>query len=147
MPYEVSFTRRVPVVDREQYINDCCIGGDVLVKQLLPSLRARYTDIQTNQEDWGWFIWFRKGSVRLAIDIFTDDPDEGAFRVHLTSRTTRLLVLNTVVDTSELDELRALVASELAAWVDGEVRITRLDRDYSNTNHDMYHRVVVGERV
>jgi len=137
MPYEVSFTRRVAVGDREQYINDCCVGGDVVVNRLLPSVRARYTDVQTNQEDWGWFIWFRKGSVRLAIDVFTDDPDGGVFRVHLTSRTKRLLGLDTVVDTSELEELRALVASELAAWVEGVVRITRLDRNYSETNDEV----------
>jgi len=131
MPYEVCFTKRVPIVDREQYINTCCIGGDVVVDQLLPSVRARYTDIQTNQEDWGWFIWFRQGKVRLAVDVFTDDPDEGIFRVHLTSRTKRLLVLDTVVDTSELEELRTLIASELEAWVGGALKITRLDRNES----------------
>ena len=131
MPYALSFTRRVAVVDREQYINDCCIGGDVVVNQLLPSVRARYTDVLTNQEDWGWFIWFRKGSVKLAIDVFTDDPDEGAFRVHLTSQAKRLLLLDTVVDTAELEELRELVASELASWVGDAIRITRLDRHYS----------------
>ena len=131
MPYEVSFTKRVTVVDREQYINECCIGGDVVLNHLLPAVRVRYTDVQMNQEDWGWFIWFRKGGVRLAIDIFTDDPDEGAFRVHLTSRTKRLLVLDTVVDTPELEELRALVAAELVGWVGGAVRVTRLDRNYS----------------
>ena len=130
MPYEVSFTKRVPVVDREQYINDCCVGGDVVVDHLLPTVQARYLDIQTNQEDWGWFIWFRKDQIKLAIDVVTDDPDEGAFRIHLTSRTKRLLVLDTVVDTPELEELRAFVASELAAWVGDGVRITRLDPNY-----------------
>ena len=79
MPDAVSFTKRVSVVDREQYINDCCIGGDIVVNQLLPSVEARYSDIQTHQEDWGWFIWFRSGSVQLAIDVFTDNPDEGTF--------------------------------------------------------------------
>src|SRR5207244_275388 len=116
MPYAVSFTKRVSVVDREQYINDCCIGGDVVVNQLLPYVKARYSDIQTHQEDWGWFIWFRKGNVRLAIDVFTDNPDEGDFRIHLTSRTKRFLFLNSVIDTSELEELRSLVASYLASW-------------------------------
>jgi hypothetical protein len=53
MPYQVSFSRRVGIVDRERYINDCCIGGDAVVDHLLPSVRARYTDIQTNQEDLG----------------------------------------------------------------------------------------------
>ena len=90
---------------------------------------AHYTDIQTIQEDWGWFIWFRNGNISLAIDVFTDDFDEGAFRVHLTSRTKRLLVLDTVVDTSELEELRALIVSELATWVGSAPKIARLDRN------------------
>ena len=128
MPYELSFTKRVPEVDRERYFNECCVGGDVVVDRLLPAVRARYASIQTNQEDWGWFIWFRQGNVRLAIDVFTDDPDEGVFRVHLTARTRRLLVLDTVVDTPELEDLRALVVAELTAWVGGSgVRTTRLD--------------------
>lgn len=133
MPYEVSFTKRVAAGDREQYINDCCIGGDVVVDRLLPSVRARYADVQTNQEDWGWFIWFRKGNIRLAIDVFTDDPEEGVFRVHLTSRTRRLLVLDTVIDTPELEELRTLVEAELAGWIGNAPRIIRLDRNYSET--------------
>jgi len=131
MPYEVSFTKRVPIVDRDQYINDCCIGGDVVVDQLLPSIRAQYENVQTNQEDWGWFIWFRKGKVRLAFDVFTDDSKAGAFRVHLTSRTKRWLVLNSVIDTPELEDLRARVGSVLIDWVGGAVKITRLDRNYS----------------
>ncbi len=98
--------------------------------QLLPSIRARYTDVQTDQEDWGWFIWFRKASVRLAVDVFTEDPDEGIFRIHLTSRIQRLLVLDRVVDTPELEELRALIETELAARVGSAVRITRLDHNY-----------------
>jgi hypothetical protein len=137
MPYEVSFTKRVPINDREDYINECCVGGDAVRDRLLPAVRARYGDVDTNQEDWGWFIWCRKGKVGLAIDVFTDDPDEGAFRIHLTSRIKRLLVLDTVVDTSELDDLRALVTSELAAWAGGVVRVTRLDRNYSEENDDV----------
>jgi hypothetical protein len=128
MPYEISFVKRVPIGDREQYINECCIGGDVVVNQLLPSVQARYADVQTEQEDWGWFIWFRKDNLRLAIDVFTDDHDEGAFRIHLTSRIKRLLVRDRVVDSPELEELRALVVSELEAWVGGGVSVTRIDR-------------------
>ena len=127
MPYELSFTKRVPVIDRELYINACCVGGDVVVNRLLPAVRARYAGIQTNQEDWGWFIWFRQGHVRLAVDVFTDDPDEGVFRVLLTSRTRRLLVLDTVVDTPELEDLRALVVAELTAWAGAQVSIAHLD--------------------
>jgi hypothetical protein len=121
VPYELSFTRAVRIQDRDQYINECCVGGDVVRDELLPIVTARYEDVQTEQEDWGWFIWFRKGPVRLAIDIFTDDPDVGAFRIHLTSRTKRLLVFDRVTDTPELDELREAVTARLTVWA-GHVR-------------------------
>ena len=122
MPYELSFTKRVSIADRERYFNDCCIGGDLVTDQLMPMVQQHYTDVQTNQEDWGWFIWFRKGDVRLAIDVFTDDPDIGAFRIHLTSRVKRMLVLDAIVDTPELEELRTLVMGELSPWVGGNVK-------------------------
>ena len=130
MPYEISFTRAVAILDREQYINECCIGGDLVVNQLLPSVRDRYTDIQTNQEDWGWFIWFRKDHVRLAIDVYTEDPEEGVFKIHLTSRIKKLLVMDTVADTPELEELRSLVEAELRAWGAARIVTTRLDPKY-----------------
>ena len=34
MPYILEFTRPVTITDAEQYINDCCIGGDVIVDAL-----------------------------------------------------------------------------------------------------------------
>jgi hypothetical protein len=116
VPYELSFTKAVGVRDREQYINECCIGGDVVRDALLPLVSSRYEDVQTEQEDWGWFIWFRKGPVRLAIDIFTDDPEIGAFRIHLTSRVKRFLGFERVVDSPELDALRDTVIDVLSAW-------------------------------
>jgi len=66
MPYTLSFLKQVDIVDSEQYINDCCIGGDIVLEQLLPSLTARYIDLQSNQEDWGWFAWFEHSRNRLA---------------------------------------------------------------------------------
>jgi len=130
MPYEVSFKKPVPLLDREEYINECCVGGDAVVNRLLPSIQARHTDIQTNQEDWGWFIWFRMGNVRLAIDVFTDDSQEGQFRIHLTSRTRRLFLFERVTDTDELEDLRSLVESELRAWDGRGIKVEHLDRNY-----------------
>jgi hypothetical protein len=130
MPYELSFTKRLQIPDREHYINECCVGGDLVVSQLLAPVEARYEDIQTEQEDWGWFIWFRDGSTRLAVDVFTDDPEAGQFRIHLTSRITRMLVGDKIVDTPELEELRRLVLSELSGWVDGTITIGSLDEKY-----------------
>lgn len=115
MPYEIAFTKSVTILNREQYINECCTGGDVVASVLLPAIKARYTDIQHEQEDWGWFIWFRQADVKLAVDIFTDDADAGQFRIMLTSRKKKLL-FDKVADTPELDELRALVVAELETW-------------------------------
>src|SRR5262245_18097531 len=128
MPYELSFTKQVSCMPREEYINECCVGGDSVVNHLLPLVRAHYTDIQTNQEDWGWFIWFRKGSVKLAIDVFTEDPEQGSFKVHLTSRIKRLLRAS-VQDAPELEELRVLVADALSEW-GADVTAVHLDRNY-----------------
>ena len=130
MPYEISFAKHVTISDRDQYINECCVGGDVVVGWLLPSVRDRYTNTQTNQEDWGWFIWFRKDRVRLAIDVFTDDPEQGLFRILLTSTTKRFLWFDAVVDTPELDELRVLVKSELARWGARAIKIDHVDSNY-----------------
>ena len=115
MPYELAFKKPVQISDRGQYINECCVGGDIVVNRLLPGIRARYRDIQTNQEDWGWFIWFRSGDVKLAVDVCSDDGDAGEFRIRLTSRRTRLLFESTI-DTPELGELKAHVESELQSW-------------------------------
>ena len=42
MPYIVSFVKPIAVPDREIYINDCCVGGDLVLEQLMPTLRQRY---------------------------------------------------------------------------------------------------------
>jgi hypothetical protein len=116
MPFEIAFVKPVGIVDRDQYINDCCIGGDIVVDALLPAIQRGYTRIDTNQEDWGWFIWFRKGNIKLAVDVFADDCDAGVFRIRLTSSKTSLLVFTNDTDTPELDELRDLVVAELKQW-------------------------------
>ena len=130
MPYEVSFKKRVQSKDREKYLNYSCIGGEVVVERLLPSVRSRYTHIQTNQKKFGWFIGFRSGAVRLAIVVHTDDPGEGTFRVRLTSRVKRLLVFDSVVDTRELDDLRTLITTALREWGEN-VAVIHVDRDYN----------------
>ena len=124
MPYEIAFTRPVAIKDRDDYINECCVGGDQVVDALLPAVKSRYADIETNQEDWGWFIWFRKGDVRLAIDVFTDDPDKGEFRIRLTSRVKRMLMFDKVIDLPELEELRRLVEAELRNWAATELSVS-----------------------
>ena len=125
MPYEIAFTRLVALADRDDYINECCVGGDAVVDALFPAvLAAGYENIQRNQEDWGWFIWFKKRSVKLAIDVHTDDGDAGEFRIRLTSQTKRLLGYKEA-DTPELDELLKLVESALKKWSATGIAISR----------------------
>jgi hypothetical protein len=98
LPYEISFRKRLDFPDPGIYINDCCWGGDGVVERLLPAARSAYEDVRSSHEDWGWFIWFRRGVVRLAMDVFCDVPEEGLFRVHLTARRKKWLFLDSIVD-------------------------------------------------
>lgn len=116
MPYEISFTKPMDVSDPTIYINDCCWGGDIVRDYLLPGICDKFEDVRTEQEDWGWFVWFHSGPIRLAVDIFCDEPQQGRFRVRLTSRRKRFFIHDSVVDTPELEDLRVLVSSHLANW-------------------------------
>lgn len=117
MPYELSFTAPVQAGDPAVYINDCCWGGDVIRDRLLPIISRRYGGVMTEQEDWGWFIWFREGQTKMAVDIFCDDIQARQFRVRLTSRQRKWLFLDRIVDTPQLDELRQSVVTCLSQWV------------------------------
>jgi hypothetical protein len=130
VPYILSFTRPITIVDREQYINECCIGGDVVLDQLLPAIRERYSKLQSNQEDWGWFAWFEEAGVKLAVDVHTEDPATGQFQVHLTSRKPRLLFGDKIEDTPELDTLQDLVVAKLKAWGAADLTVDHVDENY-----------------
>lgn len=131
VPYIVTFTRPVSVADRQSYINECCVGGDVVLDRLLPSLRERYgSDLASVQEDWGWFVWFEAAGVKLAIDVHTHDPAAGEFQVHLTSRRPRRLFGSKVEDTPELEELRELVLGRLLSWPVEIFAVERVDAKY-----------------
>jgi hypothetical protein len=129
MPYELTFKKSLPALDDRDYFNRCCIGGDLVVDRLVPAVTARYIELQSNQEDWGWFIWMKSGRVALAIDIFTDDEVAGVFRVHLTSRVRHWHSFGRVEDTPELEQLRAHVLAELETWVDSGITTKHLDHD------------------
>ena len=130
MPYEIAFTKRLEIAHPEEYFNTCCHGGDIVADQLLPSVQQRYSSIQHNLEDWGWFIWFKRGEVGLAIDIFCDDPAIGAFRIHLSSSKPRFLFLDSVVDTPELEELKTHVVGDLTRWIGASPRVQAVDNDF-----------------
>lgn len=129
MPYQIVFAKNVQVSHVDEYVNPCCWGGDVVARRLLPVVEERYRDIQCNQEDWGWFIWFRDGALSLAIDIFCDDATTGEFRIHLTSKLRRW-VSSRVVDGPELEWLKSSVVSQLSEWPVADLATARLDSQY-----------------
>jgi hypothetical protein len=131
MPYVISFVKAVQIPDAEQYINDCCIGGDVVLDRLLPALRERYgRSLVANQEDWGWFAWFEQSGVKLAVDVHTNDPKLWEFQLHLTSRKPRFLFGAKVEDTPELEELNGLVIAQLKAWPVERLAVERANEKY-----------------
>ena len=99
--------------------------------QLLPVLRARYEDIETNQEDWGWFAWFKDASSNLAVDVFCDNSDAGEFRIHVTSNVPRFLFGAKVVDTPELEPLLGIVIDAISKWTGQAPQVTRLDAKHT----------------
>jgi hypothetical protein len=126
MPYEISFSKKLAIQNTRQYVNECCWGGDAVRDELLPPIAEKYQKIQTDQEDWGWFIWFRQGPVYLAIDIVCDDPEIGEFRIHLTSRKRKFLWFETIADTPELERVREMVTTRIQSWA-GNYRIERIE--------------------
>lgn len=117
MPYELSFTKQVQITDPDLYFNECCIGGDIVLDALLPGLNAAYGDEHdSGQEDWGWFAWFQGDYGVLEVNITTDDPAAGAFRIHLVSSIKGRFFGYKDVDTEELERLKPLVEKALLDW-------------------------------
>jgi hypothetical protein len=130
MPYKVSFIKPVEIANREQYFNGCCIGGDIVLSQLLPAIRNTYERLQSEQEDWGWFAWFEKAGIKLAIDVHTSNESTGEFKIHLTSRKPRLFLGPKVQDTPELEGLRELVVSQLQSWGVDHLSVERVNEEF-----------------
>ena len=129
MPYELSFANPLRAIAKDSYINDCCVGGDVVAEALIPGLRSRYGELSPVEEDWGWFLWFEHSDSKLAVDIFCDEPNTGKFRIHLTSRIRRLFG-SRVLDTPELETLKRLVVNAITAWVGSAPQVLKLDVKY-----------------
>ena len=127
MPFVIRFRKPVNVADDEPYLNDCCVGGDVVLDRLLPSLREKYGALEPTQEDWGWFLWLQDDRVQLAVDVLTQDPITSEFEIRLTSRKPSLFRSARVIDTPELETLRARLVAQLEAWPVAALTVERLD--------------------
>ncbi|QOK92872.1 hypothetical protein HF908_16205 [Ralstonia pseudosolanacearum] len=130
MPYALTFHKALEIVDRDRYFNACCVGGDLVLAQLLPVLREAYGEVQSDQEDWGWFAWFEHSGIKLAVDVFADDDMPQAFTVHLTARVPRFFLGAKVRDTGELEQLQHCVCNALASWPVVNLNAERVDDKY-----------------
>jgi hypothetical protein len=130
MPYELKFSKVIAVENQNIYFNECCIGGDKIADHILPMIRDNYSDIQDDQEDWGWFIWFKGGKSKLAIDIFCDDPDEGKYRIFLTSQVKPSFFGYRIIDSDDLILLKSRTKGVLTDWVDSEIEVSLLDKNH-----------------
>jgi hypothetical protein len=130
MPYALTFHLQAAVQDPDKYINDCCVGGDIVLDKIEPTMKKMYTAVEANQEDWGWFAWMEKDSVKLAVDIFNEDTESMSFRVHITGRRSRWVLPDKVEDTAELEELKTMVVSLLQELPVQALAIERVDSKY-----------------
>lgn len=104
MPYELTFTKRD-------------VESDAVASRLLPALRDRYgADVEAEPEDTGSYIRLADGEVTLAIDIVGRQDDSGDFRVIIASSIRRFAFLKRVEDVPQLEELKRIVAAEIAEW-------------------------------
>lgn len=124
MPYVVNFTRPVHPTPGVNYLNACCEGSDGVLAAVLPALRARYGPLTPDQEDWGWYLWWRVGDARLAVDVHTHDAPTGESEIHLTTRRRRRWFGTGVADMPELEALRECVLAPLRAWPVQHLRAT-----------------------
>ena len=122
MAYEISFTKSLKFGDTDQYINECCYGGDIVSDVLLPTIRKNYSSIKAFQEDWGWLIVFKSKKISMEIDIHCDYPKTGSFKVLLFANQKRFLKA-AVEDKVELDKLRDYVVGVLEEWTGSSINI------------------------
>jgi hypothetical protein len=60
------------------------------------------TQVDTGEEDWGWFMWCSREGLRMAVDIFTDDYRVGRFRARVATSRRGLLLGWKEIDTAGL---------------------------------------------
>ncbi len=129
MPYEISFQKQIEIKDEDVYFNECCYGGNVIADRLLPSIRERYKDVLSNQEDWGWFIWFKKDGYKLSIDIFCDNYSAAEYRIYITSQRRRYLIFEQLVDDEEIEKIKELVLENIDEWSLNTCKVSKVGKD------------------
>lgn len=73
MDFELSIEKNFANLPEQNYINDCCVGGDEILNQFKPNISAEMSvqndSIDINQEDSGWKLRFVKDEVEYLFGI------------------------------------------------------------------------------
>lgn len=103
------------LIARSTSTNAASAGTSCLISSCLHC--ARYGGkLQSNQEDWGWFVWFEQPGAKLPVDVHIDDHGLLEFQLLLASRRPRFLLGAKTQDTPVLEQLRGHVVSRLQVW-------------------------------
>jgi len=89
-------------------------------------LKTRFELDHSNQEDWGWFIWLRKGRIKLGVEITCEDREKGRYRLELWSKQSVFLWWDRAADTPELEALREDVQKRLSSWLGSTPPVKRV---------------------
>jgi hypothetical protein len=101
MPYRVTFIKPA--------------DAQAVAARILPALRERFgNDLEAAARKWGCAIAFNDGAVAIAIDIVPEP--ESRHHIDLTSRTRRFAWLKRIADVPQLEEVKRIVAGEIAEW-------------------------------
>ena len=85
---------------------------ETIADRLLPALQERYGSGARSDDA---YIKLEDGEIALAVEVMRGEA-EGAFRVTITSSTRHLAFLRRVEDVPQLEELKRIVAGEIAEF-------------------------------
>ena len=128
MPYQIQFEKILSLGQRPRYANDLCVGGDLILSMLAPTLRSFYLAFESKQEDEGWRTRFRDRQVHLVVLVRAVDPKAGSFDLQLSSRVSMFGIRGMATDTLELDRLMDRVVRQLKSWSVATLSVKRLPK-------------------
>lgn len=122
MPFEIRFSKKLEIKDSDKYINECCIGGDLVLAEIE---KAGFVSDKTNekvsrgQEDWGWYLWFWRGNAKFEVNICFDNEEEvdpAGYRIHIIRQIKAGLFSKKMEDTDEVGEIKDEVKERIERW-------------------------------
>ncbi len=119
MDFEWTVPNKFQDVAARNYINDCCIGGDEILKlfksDLASEMKIDAEKIDIYQEDWGWALEFTKNEVSYFLAVSNcgeEENDKTIFNAYTeATKKEKVYFFSKTVDAKvELDDFSKLVA-------------------------------------